>query len=60
MSRIKTENIKGYQVDEEMVCNECIEGHEATAAKLSDIILSEDIEKDDETRFFCNRCEEQL
>ena len=56
MAKIKKEDVRGYYVGEEMVCVECITETEMSMVVLQDIIVSNDIENDDEHEYYCDRC----
>lgn len=60
MPIIQKEDIRGYRVGEEMVCIKHATDHEAATAKIQDIIFSDDIEKDDDHVYYCDRCGEPL
>jgi uncharacterized protein with PIN domain len=59
MSRIKTEEVKGFQFEEETVCGECATKEEWDDAKLEEIITEDDDKFKEEMRF-CDRCKKQF
>ena len=59
MPMIKDEEIRGYVIDNEYVCRDCVERDEADRAKLSELLLQHDIEKGDDN-YYCIRCTEPI
>ena len=60
MPIIKKEDVRGYQVEDKIVCIKHATDHEAATVKAQDIILSDDIERDDDHAYYCDRCGEPL
>ena len=56
MSQIKNHQIRGVFIDNGLVCTECADEAEIDDANLDQLFLDEHIEKDEEDRFFCDRC----
>lgn len=59
MGIIKQEDIRGYRIGEQMVCQECTEKDELKDLKQSEIIEAHEIENSDD-HYFCDRCEKEL
>ena len=57
MSIIKKEDILGYQVEQEIVCDACMTKDELADIDQDDVLVNQ--ENDDEW-IFCDRCKEQL
>jgi hypothetical protein len=55
---INTEDIVGYIVDEEWVCNDCSSREEKAEASQEEIITCDDMEGD--KIYFCDRCKERI
>ena len=60
MSQIDREDVVGTQLDAEMVCVECMSGEEWRELKLSDLLTRDDVERDDDKLYFCDRCKVRL
>ena len=60
MRTIKKKDIAGLWFDPEIVCTECISDVELKNLKADQIIIHDQICRDDETLYFCNRCQKQL
>jgi hypothetical protein len=56
MPIVKKEDIRGYYLDEQVVCVECIESKEEDGLKLESVITGQDVENNDEEILFCDRC----
>jgi hypothetical protein len=57
MSIVKKEDIKGYRVDQEIVCDDCISAEELDDVLESDILFQNDADDD---LVFCDRCKSRL
>ena len=57
MGFYKNEDIVGYRVGEEMVCDECITEDEMDALEEGDLILESNKE---DGYYFCDRCKKQI
>ena len=60
MGIIDNEEIRGYNVDRETVCCECITAEEVDAAEEGAIILADTLERDSDKTYFCDRCKKRL
>jgi hypothetical protein len=58
MSIIKDDDVKGYQVGEEVFCKQCITKDELHTLQEDELILERAF--DDENFCFCDRCKEQF
>ena len=59
MGIIAETDIRGYRLEEKIVCPECIETEDQEDLKQSQIITDDELQKTDE-RYFCDRCEKEL
>ena len=58
MALIKNDDIIGYIIGEEHVCNKCVTQEEKRDVTLDDIITENSRGTDD--RYFCDRCKEEM
>jgi len=59
MARIKSEDILGYYVGEELICSKCITDEELSEVKQDDILTEQDANNSDDM-FFCDRCKKKI
>ena len=59
MSFIKTEDIRGYKFDSEMVCLDCATEDDLKELRQSELITEDEIDRS-EGCYFCDRCDEAL
>jgi hypothetical protein len=57
MSIVKRDDIKGYRVDQEIVCDDCISVEELDDVLESDILFQNDADDD---LVFCDLCKSRL
>ncbi len=58
MGIIKVYEIRGYHLDKEIVCPECLTKEEKEDAKEKQILTKKDV--DGEDLYFCDRCGKRL
>jgi len=56
MSIVKKEDIKGYRVDQEIVCEDCISAEELDDVLEGDILFEDNADD----LVFCDRCKSRL
>ena len=56
---IENDDIAGYFLNNEVVCSDCATKEETDEATQDEIIILTKI-KNDDSRFFCDRCKKQL
>jgi len=56
--KLEKKDIIGYQLNEEIVCSECINDDELRDINQDDIITEDDV--DDGVMFFCDRCKKLM
>jgi len=59
MEIIKNKKIRGYILDQDIVCVKCVTQEELKEVTEDQIITDDEVEKSDEM-FFCNRCNKEL
>jgi hypothetical protein len=59
MGSIKNEKIKGYILDQDIVCVKCVTQEELKELMEDQIITDDEVQNSDEI-FFCNRCENEI
>jgi len=59
MPVIKDEEIRGYLIEEECICRDCIKQDEVGAMTVNGLILQYEIARED-FRYFCDRCGEEI
>lgn len=59
MAKIAKEDVAGVQVDEELVCAECLTVEELSSVELEKILLVGTVEEGEDL-YFCDRCKKQL
>ena len=59
MGVINTDEIRGYYVDQEMVCEKCANEEETKDLKEGEFITNDSAD-DPAKLFFCDRCKERL
>ena len=59
MGIIAETDIRGYSLDEQIVCPECITQEDQKDLKQSQIVTEDFLLKKDE-RYFCDRCKTEL
>lgn len=59
MGTVKIEDIVGYRIGGELVCDECVQKGETDDLEENDYITGDELEKEDEI-FFCDRCKKKL
>ena len=57
MTRIREDEVRGYQFDTETVCKECATPEELEDLNRDEILTAEDIGSD---LVFCDRCKKQI
>jgi hypothetical protein len=60
MGTVKKGDIAGIWLDPEIVCAECISDDERDNLKEDQIITQDQIYRDDETLYFCDRCKRKF
>ena len=61
MGMVRQEDIVAIWWDEnQIVCSECLSNDDWDNLKEDQIITSGDIERDEETLYFCDRCKKQI
>ena len=58
MAWFKREEVKGFWIDRELVCPDCILPAEIEGLNMGEILSSDGI--DEEDYYFCDRCEERI
>ena len=58
MSSIKLSEIVGYDIGQEVVCEDCLTNAESLEITEDDVVLEEG--KDDDYLYFCDRCKKKL
>lgn len=60
MGYIEVEEIRGYLLDQQVVCSECMRSNDSTDdVERQDIITDYDVDND-EGFYFCDRCNKRL
>jgi len=53
MGKVKNEDIKGYRINHEIVCPDCMKPDEVKECKEADLILIQELE---DNVYWCDRC----
>jgi hypothetical protein len=58
MSEVKVEDVVALQIEEELLCSNCIEREEVDWRELSvdQLVQQQDLDQQEEALYFCDRC----
>ena len=59
MGRINSDSVRGARIGQEVVCTDCITGHEWADLRDDQIFTEKDV-KDSQKTYTCDRCQDRL